>query len=179
MTDPTSEMPRPEQPSPPPVGSELQVQSPFTPIPQDSGVKWRTVAIPIVLFMVGTAWFLGWLVPLADLVSPVLCPVSGTVLYNGKPLTRGFVQTIYERGGVMGTLGPIQADGTFELSTNGDPGAYSGRHRVIVSNMDGGMPPKSLLPEKYSDPRNSPFTIHVSRSRPNKMHLELEDEKTP
>ena len=179
MTDPIPDLSAPEPPNSPPVGSELPMQPLFTPIPQYSGMKWGKGAILIVLCLVGLAWGLGWLEPLIDAASPVLCPVTGTIQYNGKPLTTGFVRTICERGGMLGALGPINADGTFELNTNGVPGAYTGRHRVVVLYMDGGMPPKSLLPEKYTDPRSSPLTIHVSRNRPNKVQLAVEDAKAP
>jgi len=179
MIDPKSEPPTPAPANSPPVGSDLQQQPLFTPIPQYSEKKWGRRAGLIVLCLVGVTWGLGWLEPLIDAVSPVLCPVTGTVRYNGKPLTGGFVRTICERGGMMGALGPISADGTFELNTNGTPGAYSGRHRVLVFLMDGGFPPKSLLPEKYLDPQTSPLSIRISRSRPNKVQLEMDDAKTP
>ena len=79
----------------------------------------------------------------------------------------------------MGALGPIDADGTFRLTTNGEPGAYSGRHRVTVLCMDGGFPPKSIIPERYTQPETSPFVIHVARTGPNNVQLELVDAPTP
>ena len=179
MTETISDQPLPEQPASPQSVLEPNGQTLFSPIPQTSGVKWGRGAALIVLILGGVAWGLGWLEPLVDFASPKLCEVRGTVQYNGKPLTKGFVRTIYERAGVMGTLGPINADGTFELTTNGHPGAYSGRHRVIVLCMDGGFPPKSILPEQYSDPQISPLAIHVSRTGPNKVQLELVDAEGP
>ena len=179
MTEPISEQPLPQQPTSPSNGSELEAQSLFTPVSHDSGVKWGRYAALVAVILGGIAWGLGGMEPLANLVSPTLCRVTGTVLYNGKPLDRGFVQTIYERRGLMGTLGPINADGTFELDTNGEPGAYSGRHRVIVLCMDGSMPPKSILPEQYTQPQTSPLVIQVSRTGPNQVRLELVDAKTP
>ncbi len=179
MTDMTSDQPCPEQPTSLPVESGLDVRSPITPLPERRGVKWGRIAVVIVLLFVGLAWGIGWLEPLIDMASPTLRPVTGTVRYNGQPLTKGFVRTIHERGGRMGGLGPINADGTFELTTNDDPGAFVGRHRVIVLCFDGGMPPKSILPERYSEPRLTPLVIQVSRTGPNQVQIELEDAKTP
>lgn len=181
MTEPISEQPLPEPPTSPTGGCEFGAQPPITPLPlsQGSGVKWGRGAVLMVLILGGLAWSLGWLEPLADWASPTLCQVTGTVRYNGQPVTKGFVQTIYERRGVMGTLGSINPDGTFELTTNGVSGAYSGRHRVIVLCMDGGFPPKSILPERYTEPRLTPLVINVSRTGPNKVQLELVDVQTP
>ncbi|MBC8117254.1 MAG: hypothetical protein H7062_22895 [Candidatus Saccharimonas sp.] len=179
MTEPTSEQSVPKQPTPPSDGDLVGAEFLLTPIPHRSGVKWGRLTALTILVLGGVAWGFGWFEPLADLASTKLYKVSGTIRYNGQPLTKGFVRTIYERGGRMGTLGPINADGTFELTTNGDSGAYSGRHRVLVLCMDGGFPPKSILPEQYSDPRTSPLAIHVSRNGPNNVQLELVGAKSP
>lgn len=179
MTEPTPEQPLPVQPISPSGGFDLGAQPPITPLPHHNGVKWGRGLVLMVMILGGLAWSLGWLEPLANWASPTMCQVTGTVRYNGQPVTKGFVWTIYERRGVMGTLGPINADGTFELTTDGVPGAYSGRHRVIVICMDGGFPPKSILPERYTQPRTSPLVIDVSRSGPNEVRLELVDAQTP
>ena len=179
MIEPIPKPLLPEPPSSPQRGSELDGQTLFTPVPPNSGVKWGRGAALMVLILGGIAWSLGWLEPLVDIASPKLCEVRGTVQYNGKPLTMGFVGTNYERGGLMGALGPIDADGTFRLTTNGEPGAYSGRHRVTVLCMDGGFPPKSIIPERYTQPETSPFVIHVARTGPNNVQLELVDAQTP
>ncbi len=179
MVEPLPEPLLPEYLASQQSGSELDGQMLFTEPARNGGLKWGRGAVVIIAILSGIAWSFGWLEPLADLASPMLCEVTGRVLYNGKPLTKGFVQTMYERGGRMGTLGPIEADGTFRLTTNGDPGAYSGRHRVIVLSMDGGIPPKSILPQQYTQPETSPLVIQVSRTGPNKVELELVDTATP
>lgn len=179
MNEPINEPLSPNQPSSSSSGPEPCVPSLFTPLSPDSGLKWGRMTALLVLILGGLAWGLGWLEPLANWASPTLREVRGTILYNGKPVTKGFVRTIHESRGVMGTLGPINADGTFELTTNDNRGAYSGRHRVVVLCMDGGFPPKSILPERYTEPQTSPLLIQVSRSGPNQVQLELVDAPVP
>lgn len=109
-------------------------------------------------------------------VSPTLVEATGTVSRAGQPLTKGVVQTYYLDGSQMGALGAIEPDGTFRLMTNGVPGAYSGNHRVVILAMSSGMPPKSEVPEQYSNADRSPLRITVLRSGPNQFPLEIVEE---
>jgi hypothetical protein len=138
--------------------------------------RWiAVVLLLLVLAVAGTIAAVGGVEPFRDLISPALVEVTGKVTYNGKPMSDGFIQTYYERKGWMGALGLIEKDGTFRLRTNGEPGAFSGSHRVIVSWMDNNFPPQSLLPERYGDPRKTPFVVHISRSGENILTLDLVD----
>jgi len=62
-------------------------------------------------------------------------PVSGTVTFNGQPLTSGKVEFKSETHGIS-AWGNIQPDGTYQLYTYGSEkspdGAVLGKHKVAV-----------------------------------------------
>lgn len=152
-------------------------------VPQETRpAKRRTVLIWVLLGLAivvagvcGAIALTGGVEPLANLISPKLVEVTGRVNFNGKPLTAGYIQSFYERQGWMGAMGEIKPDGSFRLVTNGDPGAYSGKHRVIVMWMTNNFPPKHLLPEVYTQPQTTPLVIQVSRSEKNDFQFDLVD----
>ena len=82
-------------------------------------------------------------------------PVSGTVTYKGKPLTKGTV--VFEPDAGRPAHGAIQSDGRYTLSTfkEGD-GAVEGAHRVSISGLN-----KKVLPLKYHSPSSSGIEIEV------------------
>lgn len=110
-------------------------------------------------------WCIGWLVLTCVLagcgLGPRLLPVSGKVLLGATPLTSGVVSFTPDeakgnkfRGGPIGT---IQSEGTYQMTTNGKPGAPAGWYKVTVSTK---MPPSAsdTAPMKMptSGPRLSP-----------------------
>lgn len=143
--------------------------------PRRSGRRWLLIAVVLILVTVGVTVASLGIDAAADLISPNLVDVRGKVTYNGKPLTDGFVQTFYTRKGWMGALGAVEKDGTFQLKTNGDPGVFSGDHRVVVMWMDNNFPPKHLLPDRYTQRDTTPLVIHISRWKSNEILLELTD----
>ena len=97
---------------------------------------------------------------------PTLAPVTGKVLLDGQPLATGHVVTQPTAG--RGAMGPIQADGSFTLSSGREPGALIGRHRVAVVAYEGtdSMSPeatqgKLLVPERYVAADTSGLTMDV------------------
>jgi hypothetical protein len=137
----------------------------------------RLAAIAIGLAIAaGIAWIAGLFDPMMDYLSPERAEVTGTVTYNGEPLRRGLVMTKCEIPGRMGGLGGIETDGTFKLTTNGDPGIYSGNHRIWVSCMTTTFPPVSILPDVYTQPQTTPFQVTVKRGRLNRIELALKGE---
>jgi hypothetical protein len=64
-----------------------------------------------------------------------LVPISGKVLIDGQPLTKGFVRFYPAKGRV--SSGPIRSDGTFELTCfkTGD-GAHLGANRIEVGSSE-------------------------------------------
>ena len=116
--------------------------------------------------------------------------VHGKVTYNGKPVPMGsvlFVPVEPPKDGLMQPAsGSIKPDGTYELKSQADAGAILGEHKVVVTAVDGGqvVEPaaaknaapapaggpgagkkavqfKSLIPNKYADPSNTPLTRKV------------------
>ena len=80
---------------------------------------------------------------------PDTAAVSGTVTYDGQPVTQGTVTFYPEKG--RSSTGRIQPDGTYTLRTftEGD-GALLGKHTVTIEAMEftGGPPqPKSMEEE--------------------------------
>jgi hypothetical protein len=104
--------------------------------------------------------------------------VSGTVTVDGKPLTVGWI-TFYPdetKGNTSAHLpfAEIQKDGTYALSTNGNPGAPPGCYKVVVAathdvipikprfTSDGkALSPKWLVHEKYTSPATTDLRIEI------------------
>ena len=133
-----------------------------------------------------------------DPSKPKLGRVSGTVTYNGKPVTRGVVSFV-PIGGPGATTGQsaageINSGGSYTLTTF-DPGdgAVLGEHNVLVQSreenpaLEGkGMPipdakgqvnipqAKSLVPEKYATTEKSPLKFTVKEGS-NVINIELTD----
>jgi hypothetical protein len=89
-------------------------------------------------------------------------PVSGVVLIDGQPLTRGHVKFVPSHG--RPSVGKIGEDGKFTLTCfDGGDGAIPGTHRVqvaanrIISNNK----IEWFAPSKYADFRTSGLEIQV------------------
>jgi hypothetical protein len=138
----------------------------------------------LALFFVvatGVAWFVGWIDPIIDRLFPSVTEVTGTVMLNGKPLVQGWVETSYDAsgftGGLLGGLpkamSTIDSNGGFRLMTNGKPGAYCGKYRVLVNKVGNNM--RSVVSERYTNPNKTPFRITIKRGQANHIDLVLED----
>jgi len=82
---------------------------------------------------------------------PQRVSVSGQVLYNGKPLTKGFVRVVPHKGRVA--AGKLNAEGRFTLSTyEKNDGCLLGTHAVEILCFDNSNPSVSvrLIPVKYT-----------------------------
>lgn len=104
-------------------------------------------------------------------------PFRGQVLLNGQPVTVGAVMTqcVDDEYGVG--IGELDSEGRFTLNTNGVDGVTEGTHRVAVSSMAPGIPPRPLVPNKYLNQNTTPLTIVVtSDPAKNNIVLELEGE---
>ena len=124
--------------------------------------------------------------------------VHGKVTYQGKPVPLGSVLFVPveppKDGSMQPASGTINADGTYELKSEAEPGAILGEHKVVVVAVDGGQPAatpakvadsgpapatkavrfKTLVPQKYSDPSTTPLTRKVAPGD-NTIDLELTD----
>ena len=107
--------------------------------------------------------------------------VRGTVTLDGKPLTSGNVISTPLDGG-RGASGTIQSDGSFVLTTGQDiQGVAPGSHRLAVVAYDtaGSTEPQIevamnlLVPERYTDPGRSGFTLDVVAGQEHEIELKL------
>ncbi|HMC63391.1 MAG TPA: hypothetical protein VKI65_00475 [Gemmataceae bacterium] len=112
-----------------------------------------------------------------------LAVVRGRVTYQGKTLTSGTI--VFAPDALRGNNGPlataaIQPDGSFDLHTGEALGAMPGWHRVTVVALEAGTGgqalavPRSLLPDKYSDPDLSGLTCEVKPAQENSVAFDLD-----
>jgi hypothetical protein len=92
---------------------------------------------------------------------PVRVPVSGKVLIDGQPVTKGSIQFHEDDG--RPARGSIGSDGSFTLTTfdEGD-GCTPGNHRVSVISCD--EPPgmrRWFIPKRYSKPEESGIVTSI------------------
>ncbi|MCA9057715.1 MAG: hypothetical protein KDA85_04425 [Planctomycetaceae bacterium] len=128
----------------------------------ESDFSWLRVIVTLLIIVVlgGGAAAVMWQYSSSE---EVLYPVRGVVYLDGKPMPGGVLET-KPLNGMAGAVSPIHEDGTFELKTNYEPGAFKGEHIVFIWWTDGGFPPKSLIPEEYGDPAKSTFRVNVNAS---------------
>ena len=125
---------------------------------------------------------------------PRTAPVTGVVLYRGKPVEGAMVSLLTEQVSQAAT-GTTDADGKFTLSTfQPNDGAVPGSHRATVIKLDpelqqkpgedanaytsrvlGKDPGRSLLPAKYASVRTTILTPQIKADGPNELRLELMD----
>ncbi|WP_439628394.1 hypothetical protein [Gemmata sp.] len=94
---------------------------------------------------------------------PKVVPVSGTVLIDGQPLTRGSVQVMPT--GYRAAAGTIGPDGRFTLTTTDDgDGCLTGTHavRVVGNENVGPSDIRWLAPKKYASPDDSGLTVTIT-----------------
>ncbi|MCI0457369.1 MAG: hypothetical protein L0Z62_10405 [Gemmataceae bacterium] len=124
------------------------------------------VVVPVLLC-------LGLLIPLSGCggSSSGLIPVAGKVTVDDKPLTKGTVAYHPEdKGqGKKTPSGEIGADGSYQLYTEGKPGAPPGKYKVTVvsaGEVDSAKPQlsKSTVGRQFSDPKLTPLAKEVSAS---------------
>lgn len=112
--------------------------------------------------------------------NPRVVPVSGTVLYNGKPLPFGSIQFQPDKG--QAAMGEIQSDGSFKLSSYVlDDGAVPGRHLVSISCYEGQRPGAAgtsvgrlLIPLKYTRLGSSGLSAEVKDAPGQTFEFKLE-----
>jgi hypothetical protein len=121
---------------------------------------------------------------------PPLYPVKGKVTLDGAAYKGGgTVQLVKAKAAkdekVYRIIGEIDAEGNYELSTEGKAGAPEGQYKAIVSpNMASPMeaekgPPKMPFDaKKYSNANSTPLFVTVSSGAdPAAYHLKLKGSK--
>lgn len=119
------------------------------------------------------------LVPGAAGCGKGMYPVHGTVTYNdGKPFTNGMVVFESAEGPKPVTArGDVQADGSYQLSTNkpGD-GVPAGKYRVLVApriDINAEMPERGLTVDKrYTEFATSGLEFEV-KAGPNEFPIRV------
>jgi hypothetical protein len=94
---------------------------------------------------------------------PSRVPVSGTVLIDGRPLTRGYVKFVPANG--RPSVGKIGEDGRFVLTCyDGEDGAIPGTHRVQVAanRIISSNKIEWFAPPKYADFRTSQLEVEIT-----------------
>ncbi|MFN5075948.1 MAG: hypothetical protein ACK5MO_10185 [Planctomyces sp.] len=135
---------------------------------------------------------------------PETIPVTGTVMYKGKPVEGAEVQ-FWGTGAPRAASGITDAEGKFSLSMfDINDGCLAGEHVVTISQGDGAKAasgptpeqmlqdpmalakaaatqaaskdsgPKSAIPEKYADRKLTPLKENISASN-NKIVFNLAD----
>jgi hypothetical protein len=125
---------------------------------------------------------------------PPVYPVSGQVIYQGKPLEGASVtfSPVEGEGSTFGASGRTNAEGRYSLTTfTQDDGAPAGRYHVTVTKATPivypdprdptamNLPPlkveqKHLIPEMYSSPKTTDLEAEVTDSDENEFNFELE-----
>jgi hypothetical protein len=128
-------------------------------------------------------------------------PVTGEVIYNGKPVENALISFVPQSQNNRGASGQSEHDGSFVLLTQGATknGAMTGEYKIVVSKVveidDSGNevkrkitstfdpnaapeepmhPQKNLLPEKYSKEETTDLTATVEKKK-NHFKLTLKD----
>jgi len=92
---------------------------------------------------------------------PALVPFTGKIIFQGKPVTVGGLATMRIGDSLDGANAALDSEGRFELRTNGEPGAFAGKHKVVISANTPTMPPSPLVPPMYSSMQTTPLIIEV------------------
>ena len=116
---------------------------------------------------------------------PTLVPVSGRVLFQGKPLPTGSI--VFTPNSDKGGEGPlaraeIQTDGSYSLRTGEAVGGCVGWHRVTVAAvavpaekpLEGNLPEvQSLIPPHYAVPEQSGLEGLIRPGQANIINFDL------
>lgn len=112
-------------------------------------------------------------------------PVTGTVLFDGKPLASGIIRF----GGDQGVAGAGQiVNGSFSLSETGSQtGVLPGTYEVMIASWveergsvrpDGSFSPGiTRIPLLYLDPAKSGLTAEVKKGQTNRFTFEVKSDK--
>jgi hypothetical protein len=104
---------------------------------------------------------------------PETAPVSGTVMYKGKPLPLGSI-TFQPDNGERPAGSMIDKEGRYRLTTyEKHDGAVVGKHKVTIRAYDENI--VNLAPSKYETPLETPLTYEVAPEVENEFDIVLED----
>ena len=106
--------------------------------------------------------------------------VTGKVILDGQPMTKGYVRLVPDGAKVKTEpAGEIAEDGTYTIYTGNDSGAPAGTYKVTVTSgeiPDSAKPNalKTALAPRYANPQTSGLTLEVVPSpAPGKYDLKV------
>ena len=139
--------------------------------------RLRYLCCPLAVAAIGLAALL----PLSGCSKYTYVPVRGKVtMKNKQPVTVGTVVFMPDKDNTLKQIpqGKINADGTYELTTEGRSGVPIGSYiacvRAPMRRVDGKDPPPVPFSMKYFDANESPLKIEVvANPAPGAYDLEL------
>ncbi len=115
---------------------------------------------------------------------PEMAKVTGTVTYQGKPVSKGTITFVPNVAGGRNATGELSPDGNYRLQTeNPSDGALLGEYKVTIYAHDEPIldyipkkpvKPKILAPVKYEKPETSDLKATV-QSGSNNFNFTLTD----
>jgi hypothetical protein len=108
---------------------------------------------------------------------PARVPVSGQVLFEGKPFTFGYVRFVPK--GARQASGKLDSQGRFKLgSYTEDDGVVPGTHpiEIVISESASPTTLRWYAPKKYSNIQTSGLTQEINEARDNIL-IELKRDK--
>ncbi|MSR56994.1 MAG: carboxypeptidase regulatory-like domain-containing protein [Planctomycetaceae bacterium] len=122
-----------------------------------------------LLFAAGLIWFI--IAMLKD--DGTLVTVTGRVTMQGQPVENGFIMVASAQGG-QSALSAFDADGKFDLATEGAQGVRVGTYKVVVRAFTRAMPPQSTVRSIYTEATTTPLTMKVEKAGVNHFEFDLE-----
>jgi hypothetical protein len=112
---------------------------------------------------------------------PKAVPASGTANDNGKPIEKGTIHFVPEKG--RSASGPIE-NGKFTLTTyEAGDGAVVGQHKVSLEvtqeykDREGDTATKSIIAKKYADHETSKIVVDVPPGGKTDIVVDVKDAK--
>ena len=128
--------------------------------------RWHLAGIGLLALVLGTG-----LSGCGGSSGPTLVQLSGTILFEGRPIPPGTLTFIPKEGEGPTATGLIADAGHFTVSTHrsGD-GITPGTYRIRVESWEtpptmGGPPAKSAVPAKYTNMNTTDLTLNVPNER--------------
>jgi len=108
---------------------------------------------------------------------PTLAPVSGTVTYNDKPLAKGRI--CFQPASGRPAYGDVVDGKIVDVKTADEAGVTVGACQVGITSVqeaaDMYTPSKSLIPQRYADPKKSELKADIQKGQTTEVKFELKD----
>ena len=106
-----------------------------------------------------------------------LAPVSGTVTYNDKPLAKGRI--CFQPASGRPAYGDVVDGKIVDVKTADEAGVTVGACQVGITSVqeaaDMYTASKSLIPQRYADPKKSGLTAEIKKGQTTEVEFKLTD----